>query len=515
MRRDTSCPWGFRAIGPRCPARSGGGESAIRFDMVRAALFTSVLLMLGAPRTWAQTPVEDLARVLRDKQVITSADYNRIVSASPGGDLTLLTTILRDKGILTNAEVAGIVPHAATPPMAAAPTVAAPPSPQPTTRTATAAGGGPQLKAYGTLLFNTFFNDQATNNIDIPLFASARAPGPTENFGATARQTRLGLSLSGEKVGNADVSGKLEIDFLGGEPAFTNGISMDLIRLRLAYARMDWQNFSLEAGQDWTIFAPLNPTSLAEFAIPAMTASGNLWIRTPQLRAEWKKNLGGGGRNLLWQLAALDPDIGDNPAVYAVARQPKAGELGRAPAIEARVAYSTPIGDKTATIGFSAHWNPAKNTGTIGGVPVVRNFESWGVAADFNVPVTKRIALSGEAFGGHALGIFSGGISQTLAPVGQPGDRGIGSRGGWTQLQINLSEKWQSDTAYGIDSPELRNLTTGSRVKNQTYMSNIMYMVSRNLTLSVEWRRFLTNYRNQLLLNNIGDQYNLAIGYTF
>ena len=192
-----------------------------------------------------------------------------------------------------------------------------------------------------------------------------------------------------------------------------------------------------------------------------------------------------------------------------------AGELGRLPAVESRFAYSVPAFDRTATVGLSATWNTAKNTGTVGTVPVALNFESWGVAADFDIPVAKRIELTGEVFGGHALGIFSGGISQTLAAVGQPGDRGIGSRGGWMQLQLNLSKKWQSNTAYGIDSPDLHNLITGSRSKNQTYMSNLMYLVSPNVTFALEWRRFLTNYRNQLLLNNIGNQYNLAVAYTF
>jgi len=455
--------------------------------------------------------MDDLARVLRDKQIITSADYDRIVHASPGDDVKLLKSILLDKGILTSAEVAGIGSQAGPQAVSAAAPPLAPP--QPSTQVSSASQALHHLNFYGTLLFNSYFNDQATNNSDIPTFASAKTSSPAENFGATVRQTRLGLTDSGQTFDGADVSAKLEVDFLGGEPAFTNGISMDIVRLRLAYFRMDWTHFSLEAGQDWTIFAPLNPTSLAEFAIPSLSASGNLWIRTPQLRAEWKNRLGGG--NVLWQWAALDPDIGDNAAAYAVARVPKAGELGRLPAVETRFAYSAPIQDRTATLGFSAHWNSAKNTGTIGTQPVALNFESWGVAADFSLPVSKRIAITGEAYGGHALGIFSGGISQTLAPVGEAGDRGIGSRGGWTQLQINLAKKWQSNTAYGIDSPDLHNLITGSRAKNQSYMSNIMYFFSPSVTLSLEWRRFLTNYQFQPLLNNIGDQYNVAAAYTF
>jgi hypothetical protein len=50
------------------------------------------------------------------------------------------------------------------------------------------------------------------------------------------------------------------VDFLGGKTAFSNGINMDLLRLRIALGRMDWKNFSLVAGQDWSVFARLNPT---------------------------------------------------------------------------------------------------------------------------------------------------------------------------------------------------------------------------------------------------------------
>jgi hypothetical protein len=462
----------------------------------------ALILICGA-QCWAQSSAEDLARVLRDKQIITTAEYERIVAAGPAG-VAELTAMLRDKGVITAAEAAHVSPPAA--PVVA---VAQPPKQEEPGSTSTR-----KLNFYGTLLFNTYFNDAASNNTDIPSFALAKAPGAHENFGATARQTRLGLSYSGLTAAGANVSGTVEADFFGGVPALTNGINMDVIRMRLAYGRMDWKHFAIEAGQDWTIFAPLNPTSLAEFAIPEFSASGNLWIRTPQIRTEWKGPLGG-RRTFLWQMAALDPDIGDNPAAYSTARQPGAGELGRLPAVETRLAISIPIGSRTATVGVSSHWGAAKNTGTIGGLPVSRSFESWGVAVDYSLPVSRLLNITGEAYTGRALGVFSGGIAQTLLPLGEPGANGIGTRGGWLQVQLNFTEKWQSNTAYGIDAPVLGDLITASRSKNQSYMSNLAYHVSPNLTFALEWRRFLTNYLNQRAANNIADHFNLAAAYTF
>ena len=128
-------------------------------------------------------------------------------------------------------------------------------------------------------------------------------------------------------------------------------------------------------------------------------------------------------------------------------------------------------------------------------------------------PCSKRFGLSGEV--GRALGIFTGDIGQSYLAPGTPGEHGIGTRGGWMQAQFNWATKWQINAAYGIDAPELRNLTTGTRAKNQTYMVNLMYKFSPNVTFAWEWRRFLTNYRNQLAANNLGVQANMAVAYTF
>lgn len=121
---------------------------------------------------------------------------------------------------------------------------------------------------------------------------------------------------------------------------------MDLFRLRIALGRIDWKNFSLVAGQDWSIFAPLNPASLAEFAIPEFSASGNPWIRIPQIRAEFRHSTSDSTR-LQLQLAASDPDMGDyQTAVFSSGRTPGIGERGRAPGAEARLGLTTRVEDR-------------------------------------------------------------------------------------------------------------------------------------------------------------------------
>ena len=87
--------------------------------------------------------------------------------------------------------------------------------------------------------------------------------------------------------------------------------------------------------------------------------------------------------------------------------------------------------------------------------------------------------------------------------------------GGWAQAQFNLNRKWQMNLAYGLESDEGSNLITGSRGKNQTYMTNLMYKVSPHFTWAWEWRRLMTDYQNQQSLNAIIQTANMAIAYVF
>jgi len=337
-----------------------------------------------------------------------------------------------------------------------------------------------------------------------------------KTFSVTARQTRFGLRFADpNEIGGAHLNGQLEVDFLGGEAPFGNGENMALPRLRLVLGRMDWKGFSLEARQDWSIFAPLNPTSLAEYAIPALSASGNPWIRMPQIRLEAHGSIGA-GMNLLAQLAAIDPNVGDyNTAVFSAAQVPGIGERGRAPGAEARLAFTSKRDDRDFTIGFSGHYAHGKNSGAVGNITEQIPVNSWGAAVDFTLPFTKRFNLTGELYTGRELGIFSVTSGEAIQAVGVFGDRGVRSSGGWTQAQFDLARKWQLNLAYGIDSPNVRDILIGSRTRNQSYMGNVMYKFTPSFTIAWEYRRMLSDFRNQVFGNERGDTANLAFAYMF
>ena len=155
------------------------------------------------------------------------------------------------------------------------------------------------------------------------------------------------------------------------------------------------------------------------------------------------------------------------------------------------------------------------NIGVLNGVTVVRPVDSWGVNLDYTLPVSKYFALTGEAFSGRGLGLFSVASGQSVLAVGTPGEHGVFAAGGWAQAQINLNKKWQVNLAYGLEADQGSNLITGSRAKNQTYMTNLMYKASPHITWAWEWRRLLTDYQNQKSLNAIIQVVNMAISYAF
>lgn len=99
-----------------------------------------------------------------------------------------------------------------------------------------------------------------------------------------AQQSRLRADVA---VG-ADVSGRLEVDFIDFRKSSpTTGVNP---RLRIAMVRYTpWRDgdsqLALELGQDWDLFAPLNPHTLN--LVGAFFQSGNVGFMRQQARAVW------------------------------------------------------------------------------------------------------------------------------------------------------------------------------------------------------------------------------------
>lgn len=363
--------------------------------------------------------------------------------------------------------------------------------------------GSARLTPYGILFFNAFSNSRGTNNADVPIFAT---PTGTGNFSASVRQTRLGVKLEGAKVGKARLGAVVEGDFFGGFPSIGTGENMGVFRIRLAYAKLDWERTSVTVGQDWMVFAPVNPVSMATAGNPQMAAAGNNWARLPQVRVDRK--LGG---HFTWQGAILEPQTGDFATNAAFTVQPTSGAASNVPFFQSRLAYSDKAWfgtKKPGSIAVSAHYGRSK---VFTGTTNVRNdIESVGVALDWNFPLADRLTLLGEAFFGRNLGGFQGGVFQnynsdfayrqgsSLVPGGV---RAIGTRGGWFQAGFTppvSKDRLGIYGSIGIDDPNDTDLVSLShrdwRTRNLVFAGDVVYRFTPQFSIGAEIRRLMTNY---------------------
>ena len=161
-----------------------------------------------------------------------------------------------------------------------------------------------RVRLSGIVLLNLFNSHGDTDNLDFPSFVRGPSTG-TGSFGATMRQSEIGLEVFGPTLAGAKTSATLQADLAGGLPSTWNGVDFGVVRLRTASMRMDWKDTSIVAGQDSAFFSPLSPTSFASLAVPALNYAGNLWAWTPQVRVEHRFELAG-EQSILLQGGILD-----------------------------------------------------------------------------------------------------------------------------------------------------------------------------------------------------------------
>jgi hypothetical protein len=354
------------------------------------------------------------------------------------------------------------------------------------------------VKLSGLVLFNAFSNSGTVDMTDVPNLAFTTSPGtPAGSIGATMRQTVLRVDATGPKLFDGNSSAELSIDFAGGFPTTSYGLTAGLLRLRTATAQLDWKTSSLWMGQDTPFISPLSPTSYATVLEPAFSWAGNLWVWTPQVVGE-KRFQATNSTMVTLQGGLLDPLTEQAPAFQG--RQPTAGEQTRVPAVAGRIAIDR-SSDPTHpfTVGFSGYHAQQK----YGTLPQV---QSWTVNTDFKVRVSKLFELSGEGYRGQAVGGLGGGIwssviyPQPTAP--QSAILPLRSVGGWAQLKFTPASRFEVNTAFGQDENFAQDLhafavpyaTDGFPPfqKSQSEFVNFIFKPNSVLLFATEYRHIFT-----------------------
>lgn len=370
-----------------------------------------------------------------------------------------------------------------------------------------------RVRLSGIVLLNLFNSHGATDNQDFPSFVTGPSTG-TGSFGATMRQSEIGLEVFGPTLAGARTSANLQADFAGGFPGTWNGVNSGIFRLRTASMRMDWKDTSVVVGQDNAFFSPLSPTSFASLAVPPLNYAGNLWAWTPQVRVEHRFELSG-DQNITVQGGILDNLTGEFPGVGTpYFRTPGAGELSRQPAYAARAAWAHTIFGQPLRFGAAGYYSRQDwySNGYIDG---------WAGMADWEIPLATRLAFTGEFYRGRAIGGIGGGISQSVVYEGDPSNpatrvRGLDTIGGWSQLKFKATSTLEFNAAAGLDNPTTTEVRTAGNpllVQNRGALVNFVFRPRSSLLFSAEYGHLRSFQLNDV--SNSADQFNLMMGILF
>jgi hypothetical protein len=146
---------------------------------------------------------------------------------------------------------------------------------------------------------------------------------------------------------------------------------------------------------------------------------------------------------------------------------------------------------------------------------------------DWQIPILRRVGLSGEFYRGRAVGGLGGAIGQTILFGGNPmysttSIRGLDSAGGWTQLKFQLTPKLELNGVFGEDNAfasDVRGFATDANNfgpilgRNRGALGNLVYRPRSDLVLSAEFRRLHTFPIFDSA--NVTNQVNLAMGILF
>jgi hypothetical protein len=327
------------------------------------------------------------------------------------------------------------------------------------------------VKLFGTIHSHVFSNTGDPNWMDLPNFVNpVPADGRSGSLSATLRQTRLGFTVDGPTLGAARTNGVVAMDFFGGIPGFATGQVMGLPRLLVAFARIETDRTALEVGQDHMMLAPVDPTSLAAFAFPALFRSGNLYLRTPQVRLERAF----GGFRVMGGIVA--PIAGDVPGEdYRFVPPPLSGERSRRPAVQGRLAFGSGEVDapRRVHLGVSTHYGWEFKAGAL--------TDSTATAVDFNVR-RDFIGAAGELFTGRNIDAFGGAVGLDAART----------HGGWAELQVYPSNRLTLVAGGGLDDLRGTQPIAPVRERNRSAYGNVIFTLTPEVQASFEYRWLAT-----------------------
>ena len=363
---------------------------------------------------------------------------------------------------------------------------------------------GSDIQFYGFLRMDAAYDTSRMSDTQIPAYVLSEdpkalaaegvkaAPENQSEFTLYTRMTRFGFNLQGGKVeamGSPKLTGRMEVDFYG--PASD---SRNMFRMRHAWLKLQWGNFSVLAGQTIDLISPLFPIANDDMIL---WGAGNLADRRPQARLQYALPIGKtrlflqGAAGLTGAIDRKDLDGNGVPD----------GEVSGLPTLQGRVGYRIPVWNTDEgksyplEVGAWGHqaWEevdpPLTGTGK-------EEFQSNVVGVDIKLPIYQdRLVLSGEGWRGKNLSDVRGGIFQGINPKT---NAEINAKGGFAQLSFTVVKKKNyKNVIYvgaSIDDPDQDDLNNGGRSLNRVF-----FIVQQSsfgpVVINLEYLNWTTEYK--------------------
>jgi hypothetical protein len=356
---------------------------------------------------------------------------------------------------------------------------------------------------HGLILMNAFHTSAKVNNVDVPQFAlppdAADHPDQSAS-GATVRQSRVTATALVPSFAGGALSGTLDADFFGGQQPSSGGRTFPLLRIRRAFAELTWNRTAILVGQESPPIAAVSPSSLASIGFPDFAASGNLWLWIPQVRLSGDLAPTRGIR-IGAEVAALAPTSGDPQGTFLT--QPDIAERSDRPYLQGRARARWGEGEELGEVSFGGHYGWIVDAAG-------NRVPSKALALSIWTPIVRGLELRAEGFTGQALaGLGGGGIGQNMVVDGVP----VRTKGGWLQLNVKPSPRWEIGAGAGVDDPDDEDLLPTSRLRNVAFEGHLLWRYLP-VVLGLEVREIRTLYADPVGTRS-APHANLGAGFQF
>jgi len=315
---------------------------------------------------------------------------------------------------------------------------------------------GIPIKFYGFFRFDAYYNTARMNSVVTPFTVTQEngvaAKQDDNEFFLDPRLTRFGFDVTPSKVGDTQVSGKLEIDFAN----FPAGVadSRATPRIRLAWIDVMGDEFGFRVGQDWDVISPLYPAVNSE---TLMWNAGNTGDRRPQIQGRYTpKESAFDVKAALGLTGAVSNEDLDTPTGQ------RDGYDSGMPNVQVRVGVKSDLLVEKHPAEFGL-WGAVGETETDNAFGGKHRFGIWIAGLDASVPLSSELTFRGEAWTGQNLGDFRGAIGQSINTT--TGEE-IGATGGWGEIVFQATKQTRFHVGGTTDDPDNSDVQSGRPQRN-------------------------------------------------